>query len=228
MRVARKLNSFALTLVFLLPGSKIKNSLIRFCGVSIGVRCKIGPILISGLKSISIGNNCKIGPFNVFRDLEELQLGDYSRVGQWNWVSASIPLVMNGASGSLKVGPHSAITSRHYFDVSGGVEIGSYSTIAGIRSTFITHGINWRTNSQTYDGISIGSHCLVSSNVCVVPGTQVPDRSVVAMGGTISGSNLRAGRLLLQPRVANDKEVSGEFFFRQFGYTEKIEKRSRD
>ena len=85
------------------------------------------------------------------------------------------------------LGAHSAITSRHYFACSGGVRIGIYTSIGGVRSTFITHQISWKSSDQTFRPIEIGDYCLITSNVQVAPGSIVGNRIVVGMGATIAG-----------------------------------------
>lgn len=209
-------------LIFLLPPSLAKNVCLRALGYKVGKNVRIYPTIVLGVRNAHFGSNVRIGPGNVFRDLEYLELGESARIGQWNWISAATPLVVAGAPGSLKLGQHSAITSRHYLDASGGISIGRYTTVAGVRSTFVTHGIDWRTAEQTYKGIKIGDYCLLSSNLNVPPGARVSDCIVVGMGATIPSRELESGHLLIQPRATAVAETTGEYFGRDSGYIRKI------
>lgn len=216
----RRLRFALLPLIFLLPASRGKNLLLRRCGAAVGPSAKIGPCLVKGVSSISLGVGSQIGPLNVFWNLTSLELGEESVIGRLNWFSASPVLVGTGGLGSFSIGRHSAITSRHYLDCSGGVQIGEMTTVAGVRSTFITHGIDWRSNRQKCRGIRVGSYCLIGSNSAVVPGTEVEDRVVTGMGATLSGRlqerSLHVGSRAQPVKVA----LPGEFFCREVGYTE--------
>ena len=175
-----------------------------------------------------MGDGARIGPFNVFRDVRSLRLGASATISQWNWISAAAALVEAGAPGSFAMGKHSAVTSRHYLDVSGGVSIGEFTTVAGVRSTFITHGIRWTVSEQSVKGIEIGDYCLISSNVSVTPGTVVENKVVVGMGATISGQ-LQSNSLYVQPRAALQRtDLVGSYFSRRRGFVDPAPTRERD
>ncbi|WP_425463150.1 hypothetical protein [Microbacterium hatanonis] len=94
--------------------------------------------------------------------------------------------------------------------------------MAGVRSTFITHGIDWRTSSQTYRSITIGDYSLISSNVQITPGSQIGSRVVVGMGATVAGS-LSDGGLLVQERAREVKEnLQGDYFKRDVGFIDYV------
>lgn len=202
-----------------LPAHRIKNSLLRSLGHQIGRSAVVGPGLFIKIGRISVGEHTRIGPFNVFRGLTSVQLDDFARIGQWNWISASGDLVRAGGKGSLSIGEHSALTARHYLDCSGGISIGRFTTVAGVRSTFITHGIDWRTAQQRTRSIHVGDYCIISSNTAVAPGTIVGDRLVTGMGATLSGQLDENGALYLSPRAEAVKAgLTGTYFERDEGY----------
>jgi acetyltransferase-like isoleucine patch superfamily enzyme len=210
----------------MLPASRWKNAALRRLGWRIGRRVELGPCLVIRIDEVQISDRARVGPFNVFRDLARLDLGEGVLIGQWNWFSASSHMRHAGGPGTLELGPQSSITSRHYVDCTGGVRVGAYSTIAGERSTFVTHGISWVSSDQTYDSIEIGDFCLLSSNVQVAPGTSVGDRIVVGMGSTIAGKLTEPG-LYVQPRAALVKrDLAGQYFERQLGSVASVRPRS--
>lgn len=218
-----------IALIGLLPASRLKNLGLRRLGWAIGRSTSIGPGLYWSIASVTIGSSARIGPFNVVRGLAKLSMGDRARMGQWNWVSASGPLVDAGSAGALVVGEDSAITARHYIDASGGVTIGHHTTVAGVRSTFVTHGIDWRASRQRTRRISIGDYCIVSSNVSIAPGTSVASRVVVGMGAVLAGDVGPEGVLVVGGRGAAVKYgLTGEYFTRDVGYIGEIEGGSAD
>lgn len=211
------------TIVAALPGSGLKNSLLRLLGWSIGNNVHIGICLVFGVDRVDIGSGAYIGSFNVFRDLAALTLGEYAEICHWNWVTASRRLGEAGAPCRLHVGTHSNITARHYIDCSGGIRIGTHTAIAGERSTFLTHGISWKTNTHRFNSIEIGDYCLISSNVQIAPGTVIGSRVVVGMGATIAGKLLESGLYVQSRAVLVKSDLDGEYFRRGRGYVDEVE-----
>ncbi len=208
-------------LVGVLPASPLKNALLRRLGWRVGADASIGPCLFVRIGSAEVGEGAAIGPFNVVRDLQSFELGDGAIMGQWNWLSAASPLVQGiGGSevGAFRLGRHSAVTSRHYMDASGGIRIGEFTTVAGVRSTIITHGIDLQLSRQSVRGCSIGDYALVGSNVKLVPGAHVPDRSLVAMGSVvIPGLDATDSLYRGVPATPAAKRLVGKYFSRPRG-----------
>lgn len=209
----------AMTLVAgLLPSGKFKNGIFRRLGHDVHPDADIGPCLLLGVETLRMRRQSRIGTLTAIRGMVTVDLGASARIGQLNWISSAPDLRLVPSSGTLVVGEHSAITNRHYIDCSGGVRIGSHTTVAGVRSTLITHGIDWRISEQSVAAINIGSYCIVSSNVNLTPGTTVPDRSVVGMGVTIDKNLGAESGLILADRGALVKrDLRGAYFSRNIG-----------
>jgi acetyltransferase-like isoleucine patch superfamily enzyme len=174
--------------------------------------------LVLNVGRVDIGNGAGIGAFNVVKDLVALTLKEHAVIGHWNWVTAARPFREAGAPCVFHLGAHSAVTSRHYFACSGGIRVGMYASIGGVRSTFITHQISWKSCAQTFRPIEIGDYCLITSNVQVAPGAIVGNRIVVGMGATIAGRLSDPG-LYVQPRATLVKsDLDGEYFRREEGH----------
>lgn len=212
------LRNLALLFIGLLPAARFKNLLLNMLGNRVSALARISPVVLMRLGSLEVGPNAVVGPFNVIRDVVSVQLGEGSRIGQWNWISAAAPLRPRGESGRLRLGAHSAITSRHYLDCSGGISIGKYSTVAGVRSTFVTHGINWKSNAQSIKPITVGAYCLLSSNVNIAPGALIEDKVVIGMGSTVAGRVGPEGSLQVGGRAGVVKQgLEGRYFRRLLG-----------
>lgn len=210
----------ALVAVFgLLPGSAVKNVILRRLGLQIGRGSSIGPSLILGIGEFVMEENSTIGTGNVIRDLSSFRIRANGRLGQWNWISASRDLIAAGNPGMFEIGCHSAVTSRHYIDASGGVVIGNFTTVAGVRSTLITHGIDWRTGTQRTRSIKIGDYCLISSNNSITPGTTISDHVITGMGSTLAGKlDVEFGLYHDQRGSLSRTDLSGSYFVRDVGY----------
>ena len=165
-----------------------------------------------------LAEGARLGPFSIYRDLVEILVGEHSDIGSWNWVTCAPNLVTAlNSDGYLRIGNHSAITSRHYLDCSGGIAIGDYVTVAGVRSTFITHQISIERNEQTVAAISVGDYALLGSNVSIVPGARVPDRSLVAMGSVVARGLEEANSLYAGVPARRVRAIEGAYFTRSDG-----------
>lgn len=205
----------------LLPPSRLKNFLLRRIGHEVSSNARIGPVLLIHVENLRMIGEARIGPFNVFRDLSLVELGENSTIGQWNWFSAAPAISKSAEGGSIRIGNESAITSRHYFDCSGGISIGNFTTFAGVRSTVISHGIDWRANRQKVQSVSIGHYAIVGSNCAITPGSKIPDQSVVGMGSSVSGQSIAYRSLSFSPRAEIKKTgITGKYFSRARGYVD--------
>lgn len=204
----------------LLPSSTAKNKLLTILGHSVDRGATIKPIIILGKTTIRASASSTVGGLNVFRNVN-VYLGQGATIGQLNWVSAAPFLVANAAAtraGSLELGEHAAIMNRHFIDVSGGVSLGSYSIVAGVRSTLMTHGIDVADNVLDTDAIQIGAYSMVGGNCNLVLGAVVPSHSVVAMGSTVvRGLTETHGFYAGVPARLRKTIEGGEFFSRTIG-----------
>lgn len=174
----------------LFPASTLKNRLLRWNGHRIAPSAHIGPILL--LTSVlSIEPGAKLSGFSVYLR-SHIVLGNQAFIGSFNWVAGSPELIRTAPKigytvpGQLTLDSQAAITSRHYIDTSGGVRFGSFSTLAGARSTVFTHGIDYAQGVLRTSPVKIGEYSIINSNVSITPGSSVPPYSIVAMGSVVT------------------------------------------
>jgi acetyltransferase-like isoleucine patch superfamily enzyme len=205
--------------VGLLPHCQAKLALLRSLGHwDIAPGAVVEPVVFWRVHYVRMGPEARLGPGSVYRDLRRLDLGVSAQIGQWNWVTACAALShQHRQSGQLQLGDHAAITSRHYVDCSALVAIGEYTTVAGVRSTIMTHGIDRQSSSQVSAAVHIGQYSLIGSNVKFVPGSSVADRSVVGMGATVVGSLEESGSLYAGCPARRLRRVDGTYFTRSVG-----------
>lgn len=207
-------------LLGLMPDGPVKRTLLsRLLGWQIHPTARVRPCVFFRVQHVVLGPHAQLRSFSVYRDLGRLALEGNSIIGSWNWVSAapSLRAVGDEASGRggayLEMGRDAAVTSRHYIDCSGGVEIGAFSVLAGVRSSLVTHQVDTEGSRQVVVPVTIGDYCLVSSNVKIAPGARIPDRSVVAMGAVVVGDLGEPGMLYAGVPARRVKEVGGGAFF---------------
>ncbi len=167
--------------------SKIKIIIYRYVfKYRIHSSARIGITLIN-VKMLELGKNSTIGHFNIIKSLDLVCLKDNSSIAHFNWITG-FPTNTNSLHfshqpnriASLTMLRHSAITSRHIIDCTNAIKIGSFSTIAGFRSQFLTHSMDLKKCRQDSKPIHIGNYCFVGTQSVFLPGATIPDYSVVA------------------------------------------------
>lgn len=216
--------------VGLMPRGTMKNRLLNLLGHQIDMSAEVGSIIVVGGARLELGASSRVGTLSAFRAVR-VCVGIGGEIGQLNWVTAHPPLVDESESpiaGMLLIGNQSSVTNRHYFDVSGGVEIGEFTTIAGVRSTFMTHGIDAARNGLATDQIRVGNRVMMGGNCCVVLGTYVPDYSVVGMGSVVVKGLTQPGVLYVgNPATAKKQVELGAYGTRAVGKVPVLPRKSR-
>jgi acetyltransferase-like isoleucine patch superfamily enzyme len=138
------------------------------------------------VKRLEMAPESRIGHFNVFKNLDLVQLGASSRIGRFNLFTC-VPSSnahhyshIVGRETAFRLGRHSAITMRHLIDCNAPVTIGDFTTIAGYASQFLTHSIDLVSCRQDAKPIAIGSYCFIGTACVLLGGASLPDYSVLA------------------------------------------------
>jgi acetyltransferase-like isoleucine patch superfamily enzyme len=186
------IKKFILLIASILPWS-IKKIIYRFYGFKIGKNSYVGISWLSPEKMI-LSEGSRIGSFTICKNISLLELGKNSRIGSLNWITGYPLLKEHNAyflsekkrNPCLIIGDESAITARHYIDCTSQITIGSYSTVAGIRSQFLTHSIDINISQQVSDAIAIGDYCFVGTGCIFIKGSSIPNYSVIGAGSMIN------------------------------------------
>lgn len=153
---------------------------------------RIGASLILA-KRVVLKRNARIGSLNVVKGLENLILDEFSIIGNLNWITGFPKgggnknfLHVIDRMPQLIVGEHAAITNRHLIDCTSTVSIGRFSTFAGFRSQILTHSIDLVKNRQDSKPVSIGEYTFIGTGCIILPGSMLPDYSILAAGSTVN------------------------------------------
>ena len=188
-----KIKALVQILILFFPWSirrRILNSLFNY---NIHKSASIGKSFIFSDKLI-MKEHSKIGHFTFCNNIDGLELGEYARIGTFNYITGltikNRKFFMHRTDRKclLEIGKHSAITSRHFIDCTDRVKVGEFTTIAGIRSQIFTHSINIKENIQDCKAIEIGSYCFMGTNSTILPGSKLPDYSVLGAGSVLNKS----------------------------------------
>jgi len=220
-----RLRLAALILLVLLPFPLRRLVYIRFFGFSIDPTARVGYTLLL-CRYVRMGAHARVGHLNLVKGLDRFELSKYSSIGNLNWITG-FPISDRGhyaddpgREPSFLLGAHSALTNRHLVDCSTTVTIGSFSTFAGFRSQVLTHSIDLRIPKQKCAAVTIGNYCFVGTGVVILPGSKLPDRSVLAAGSVLVDSLIEEQTLYggVPARAIKKLDDSLGYFTRQTGY----------
>lgn len=170
--------------LFVLPWEARRRALNAILGWEIKKTARIGFSLILA-EAVLLEKGARIGSLNYVRGLTSLQLYENALIGNLNWITGSMSQ-FHGAS-ALTLETNSAITNRHYIDCNAPVLVGKFSTVAGVRSQFLTHSIKLSNNRQQAAPITIGDYCFVGSGCILLSGASLPAYCVLGAGSVYSG-----------------------------------------
>ena len=187
-------------LIALLP-SPLKIWFLRtFYRYNIGRNVHIGICLFADVRRCTLNDDVSIGHGNSFLNIDDLEIGEHSRIAHLNlfrggqrirlgkFVSVhhrnvlnSIihPDAINPTSPECLIGDGAVITNSHWLDFTDRISIGPGAIIGGRASSLWTH------SRQRTRPISIGDHTYIGSDVCMAPGTIVPENCIVALGAVL-------------------------------------------
>ena len=176
---------------WLLPRSLRTQLYAKAFGWQIGKGSHIGRSLFF-CHNVIMGEHSGIGNFNVVRRIDALIIGNHSYICHMNWITGyptslkdSFAHVPNRKC-ELEIGDHSSITSQHFIDCTGGIRIGDFTTVGGVRSQLLTHFIDAYESRQTCKPIHIGNYCFVGTGCLLLPGSGLPNYTVLGGGGILT------------------------------------------
>lgn len=181
---------------------------------------------IVAVSAATMGEGAHVGHLTVCRGLKQLDLGDFARIGNLNWITGDdidpLPVADTGCRAEviLTIGQHSAITNRHYIDCTGGVIIGRFTTMAGVRSQILTHSINLESCIQQVKLISIGDYCFVGTGCIILSGSHLPNNCVLGAGSLLRSDFSQEWTLYAGVPAKALKEIAAhsKYFHRLIGF----------
>ena len=204
-------------LVGLMPHSRLKSFLLGNFGWHIHKSAHVAPAIFWKLPSVILCSDVRIGLMSVYRNTKlNFEVG--ALIGSWNWIT-SIPVNENNdpIHATLALGTQSAITSRHYLDCSGGLVVGDFATVAGVRNVIFTHQIDVSLNRQSRSSVKIGAYALVNSGVQIAPGVILGEGVLIAMGSVLPRKEYSSHRMYGGNPAVFIREQSGKYFQRSEG-----------
>jgi acetyltransferase-like isoleucine patch superfamily enzyme len=179
-------------LLFPFPWPVRRIALQALFGYQIHKGARIGLSFILA-KRLSMADKARILSFVFCKDIDALVIGYNSSISRLTFItgypSSCKPFFSAHDTQrrcELVLGDYVGVTSRHYLDCNGGIYIGDFTTIAGLRSQILTHSINIYTNHQETKPVHIGRYCFVGTGCIILPGAAIPDFCLLAAGAVLT------------------------------------------
>lgn len=163
-----------------------------FMGYEIDKSAYIGLSLICANKLI-LNKGARIGHFNVIRNLELIQMGAFSVLGNNNNIYGYRAPKERGLfdhetdrKSCLILEDYAAITNQHVIDCSNVVMLEEFATLAGCRSQILTHSVDLQMNRQSSSPVKICAYSFVGTGVVLLKGSILPSYSVLGAGSVLT------------------------------------------
>jgi hypothetical protein len=189
-------------------------------GYTIHSTCRLGFCWITP-KRLIMEEGSEIGHLTVCKNIDLLHLKSYASIGRGNWITG-FPLGPSphfaeetNRRPELILGEHSAITHRHLIDCTNSVVIGRFTTMAGFQSQILTHSIDLERNRQASAPVRVGDYCFVGTNSVLLPGSSLPDYSVLGAKSLLNRSFTEKYRLYGGVPAAPIKQLSPDYGYFQ-------------
>ncbi len=159
-------------------------------GWDIDPTARIG-ISVIRVRRLTMGPGTFIGGRNVITDLDELRMARRSSIGVRNritgwWWSRDPAQQLPDRQPVLILGEGASISADHYLDCVDRIELGDYAAIGGFRCTVLTHTLDLMRDRYTSAAVEFAHHAAVLSGCTVMPGTSLPNRSIVSAGSVVT------------------------------------------
>jgi acetyltransferase-like isoleucine patch superfamily enzyme len=213
-------------LICVCPWSLKRRLLTRFFGYALHPTAKIGLSWVFP-KRLTMGAGSRITDLCMIINLDEVFMGENSIIDRGNWITG-FPTGSDSEHfahqperiSKLVLGAHSAITKNHHVDCTNTIEIGTFTTIAGYRSQFLTHSIDLENCRQHSAPITLGDYCFVGSDVVVLGGSRLPSRCVLGAKSLLNKAFTEEGFLYAGVPATKKAAISLEakYFTRNNGF----------
>jgi hypothetical protein len=199
----------------------------HFLGYEISDTSRIGLSWIYP-KKLVMKAGARIGHLTICKEIDLLEMAESTVIGNLDWItgypSGKSPQGhfehQVGRRPELILGPHAAITNRHFIDCTEYIHVGAYASVAGFASQLMTHSINIEKGRQESYPITIGAYCFVSTNCVLLGGSALPDYCVLGAKSLLNKAQTEKYFLYGGVPAKALKALSPEcgYFTRQAGY----------
>lgn len=183
-------------------GARIGFSLVRVERLCMQAGARIGHFNWIDLRRLAMRHGASIGAMNTIKRAMSIRLADHASIGNRNaiirgWSPSPVEPAL------LRLGVWSKLTSEHYVEMTRSICLGDYSTIAGVRTQFWTHGfVHAEKGFDRYlvvGKIYIGDNVYIGSGSVVTCGVRIANAVTVGVASSVVKSLEQPGLYAAQP-----------------------------
>ena len=180
-------------LLWIIPWPLRRRIMCLLWGYSIHPTAHIGFSIVMP-KYLVMEAKSRIFNFVSCKPVDRLVLHEEAAIGRWTRITGFPTSLkqyyahVEDRRCELVLGRCATITASHYIDCNGGISIGEFTTMAGGRSHLMTHSVDIYKNRQDTKPIKIGKYCFVGSACLFLPGSKLPDYSVLGAHSVLNKS----------------------------------------
>jgi acetyltransferase-like isoleucine patch superfamily enzyme len=214
-------------LTYFLPWYLRRRALNTWFGFEIDRDAYIGRLAWVWPQKLIMHAGCSIDHLTVAINLTKIEMAEKASIGRGNWITG-FPEKQESLHfrhqphrrAELILGASSSVTKNHHLDCTNLLHIGSFTTIAGYASQFLTHSINIAENRQDSLPIYIGDYTFIGTNVVVLGGASLPNYSVLGAKSLLNKSFTKEWTLYGGIPAAELKQLPRDtkYFFRKEGF----------
>ena len=203
----------------------VRRRLLNFLpGFEIHKKARIGLSVLLADQTI-MEEGALITHFTLVNSIDRLHMKSFSKMGKFNWITGanSKSKMFNDSKRKceLILGVHTHITGQHHIDCTGGVHIGEFTTLAGIRSQILSHSVDVTLSKQLAGPVRIGRYCFIGTASIILMGAELPDYSILGAGAILNKKYSEPYQLYAGNPARMIKELNKEnamYFHRDHGH----------
>ncbi|MEJ8278267.1 hypothetical protein [Pseudonocardia spirodelae] len=199
---SRRSRTLVAAVAVLLPGRLRRAAHTRLLGYRLHPAAVIGRAFVD-VGELEMDEHARIGGLTVLRGCRLVRMGPEATIGSLNLITGvraeSTAFETPGRDPSLVMERGSLITYMHVLDLSDRLTLEEFGIIAGFLSLVQTHAMNTETLRQSSSPVVVRRYGMVTSRCVLLPGADVPEASIVAAGGVVTGALKDASRCTVLP-----------------------------
>lgn len=201
--------------LFLFPWPIRRRLLCGLFGYHIHPAARIGYSIILA-KQLEMAAKARIGNFVFCKPIDRICMGEDTAIGTGNYITGFATsnqhhfIHVTSRRCELVLEQGAGITGRQYLDCNGGIYVGAFTVVAGLRTQILTHSIDVYRNRQHAASVRIGKYCFLGTSCVILPGAELPDYCILAAGSVLNKKYEETGMLYAGNPVRPKKKLAVE------------------
>lgn len=180
-------------------GAKVGFSFVVCDKLQLGSDTKIGFLNYINIKELELRRKARIRHFNILKGPIYVFFDELAWIHSQNKISG--PILNFERKQKFSLGKGAQVMVKCLFDVTGSIQIGDNTTLAGAEIQMWTHAfyVGKQKQARLDGGITIGDNCYIGARVVICSGVSIVDSTCIGANSTVSKSIQVPGLYVNQP-----------------------------